>query len=92
MNGRFTDFKAFPNGLWVCGGGFGTKILKVSGPQHAADLRLIVNNLVLVPYNQNPDYVGRSTILDTVKERLGYSKSLAARQSRVSLFGLGGVG
>ncbi|EFQ27410.1 hypothetical protein CGRA01v4_04490 [Colletotrichum graminicola] len=46
----------------------------------------------LVPYNQNPDYIGRLETLDTIKETLGYGKSQTTRYSRVSLFGLGGVG
>ncbi|KZL81639.1 hypothetical protein CI238_05136 [Colletotrichum incanum] len=48
----------------------------------------------LVPYNQNTDFVGRSTILDQVKARfnLTQSRTEVVRQSRVSLFGLGGVG
>ncbi|KAK1962871.1 hypothetical protein LY78DRAFT_642439 [Colletotrichum sublineola] len=50
------------------------------------------NTNFLVPYNQNPDYVGRLEILDTIKETLGYGKSLDMRHSRLSLFGLGGVG
>ncbi|KAK2055584.1 hypothetical protein LY76DRAFT_628220 [Colletotrichum caudatum] len=46
----------------------------------------------LVPYNQNPDYIGRLEILDTIKATLGYGERQAAQHSRVSLFGLGGVG
>lgn len=53
---------------------------------------LVLTNLVLIPYNRNPDYIGRSLILETIREIFGYSKSEAARQPRVSLFGLGGVG
>lgn len=52
----------------------------------------VLNELVLVPYNRNPDYVGRSSILETIRQRFGYSESEAARQPRVSLFGLGRVG
>ncbi|KAK2035422.1 hypothetical protein LX32DRAFT_606668 [Colletotrichum zoysiae] len=50
------------------------------------------NTKFLVPYNQNPDYIGRLKILNTIKETLGYGERQAAQHSRVSLFGLGGVG
>ncbi|KAK1569875.1 P-loop containing nucleoside triphosphate hydrolase protein [Colletotrichum navitas] len=46
----------------------------------------------LVPYNQNPDYIGRLETLDTIKDTLGYGKNQTTQYSRVSLFGLGGVG
>ncbi|KAJ0108861.1 hypothetical protein J7T55_011355 [Diaporthe amygdali] len=42
--------------------------------------------------NSTKYYIGRSLILEKIKEQFGYSKSQAARQPRVSLFGLGGIG
>ncbi|KAK3358679.1 hypothetical protein B0T25DRAFT_72891 [Lasiosphaeria hispida] len=48
----------------------------------------------LVPFTDNPDFVGRTSILDEMKQQLGHSqKSVTHRaRPRVSLFGLGGVG
>ncbi|KAK3332561.1 hypothetical protein B0T19DRAFT_415984 [Cercophora scortea] len=52
--------------------------------------------IVLVPYPGNPDFVGRTDILDRLKDHLGHLQSETAtkikRQSRVAVYGLGGVG
>jgi hypothetical protein len=54
------------------------------------------SNLVLVPYKQNPDFVGRSDILDKIKLQFGLGQKpehdLSQPRRRVSLYGLGGVG
>lgn len=51
-------------------------------------------NLVLVPYNKNPDFVGRAGVLTELKEQLGFGQRPGGvgSRSRVSLYGLGGVG
>ncbi|GKT52310.1 uncharacterized protein ColSpa_12491 [Colletotrichum spaethianum] len=49
----------------------------------------------LVPYNQNVDFIGRSEILDHVRQLFGHKQPQqpAARpRSRVALHGLGGIG
>ncbi|KAL6406794.1 Protein SERAC1 [Ilyonectria robusta] len=48
----------------------------------------------LVPYNQNEDFVGRSEILRDLEERLsiGQPQRAVKLRSRISLYGLGGVG
>ncbi|PHH75427.1 hypothetical protein CDD80_2380 [Ophiocordyceps camponoti-rufipedis] len=48
----------------------------------------------IVPYNKNPDFVGRSNILDDVKKLMGFGQRPGAGEprSRVALHGLGGVG
>ncbi|KAH7013689.1 hypothetical protein EDB80DRAFT_863617 [Ilyonectria destructans] len=47
----------------------------------------------LVPYNPNPDFVGRSKILHVLKQQLGLGQPLgSATRTRVALHGLGGVG
>ncbi|KAI9148693.1 Kinesin light chain [Paramyrothecium foliicola] len=47
----------------------------------------------IVPYPINPDFVGRSSILQQLKDKLGHAQQThATSYSRVSLFGLGGVG
>ncbi|KAH7108962.1 P-loop containing nucleoside triphosphate hydrolase protein [Dactylonectria macrodidyma] len=52
------------------------------------------NAKFLVPYNQNPDFVGRSGILEDLERQLGCGQRQGAvkSRSRVSLYGLGGVG
>jgi hypothetical protein len=49
---------------------------------------------VIVPYIANPDFVGRTRTLDQVKQQLGYGQhqTTIKPQSRVVLYGLGGVG
>ena len=58
-----------------------------------ADLICTLIQLVLVP-DSNPDFVGRSDILEDVKSHLG--PNLHGRgttsQARLALFGLGGIG
>lgn len=76
----------------ACEVGFGTTTRSVCNKSQARAFDLVLNKLVLVPYSRNPDYVARSFILETIKERFGYRKNETARQFRVSLFGLGGVG
>lgn len=50
----------------------------------------------LVPHRQNPDFVGRSDILDEIKLQFGLSQQQEHEPSqprrRISLYGLGGVG
>ncbi|KAL7931190.1 hypothetical protein V8C35DRAFT_323889 [Trichoderma chlorosporum] len=47
----------------------------------------------LVPYTSNPDFVGRSKILETLKDQLGHThQSSSTSQARASLYGLGGTG
>ncbi|CAI0644717.1 unnamed protein product [Colletotrichum noveboracense] len=50
----------------------------------------------IVPYNENPDFVGRSEILERVKDLFGHSDTYhrpgSKPRSRVALHGLGGVG
>ncbi len=50
--------------------------------------------IVMVPYTSNPDFVGRETILETLKHRLGpsHASNTLRSQMRAALFGLGGVG
>ncbi|KAF5506502.1 hypothetical protein CGCS363_v005343 [Colletotrichum siamense] len=50
----------------------------------------------IVPYNENPDFVGRSEVLERVKDLFGHSDTYhrpgRKPRSRVALHGLGGVG
>ncbi|WYZ37727.1 hypothetical protein EsH8_II_001233 [Colletotrichum jinshuiense] len=48
----------------------------------------------LVPYNENPDFIGRSEILDQLKQQFGHDQqqTLTKRRSRIALYGLGGIG
>lgn len=48
----------------------------------------------LIPYTSNPDFVGRSDILESLKDQLGHSESIPRNKAhlRASLCGLGGVG
>ena len=49
--------------------------------------------IVLVPYPSNPDFVGRSSVLEQLKEQLGPAEvTSSTAQARVSLYGLGGIG
>jgi len=49
--------------------------------------------LVLVPYNCNSDFVGRSGILKSLEQQLGHGRSQGAKpRPRVALHGLGGIG
>jgi hypothetical protein len=50
---------------------------------------LIFLAIVMVPYTNNPHFVGREDILDQLKARLGDDQE---HQKRVALWGLGGVG
>ncbi|KAK0729439.1 hypothetical protein B0H67DRAFT_479222 [Lasiosphaeris hirsuta] len=54
---------------------------------------LIKRPLVLVPYDYNPDFVGRSEILKNLKQQLGYGRrqGAATPRPRVALHGLGGT-
>jgi hypothetical protein len=48
---------------------------------------------VIVPYPNNPDFIGRQDILLQLKEHLGHSlQKTTSSYLRASLFGLGGVG
>ena len=48
---------------------------------------------VLVP-DRNPDFIGRSDILEKIKSQLGPNlhESGTTSQARLALFGLGGIG
>ncbi|KAH7309524.1 P-loop containing nucleoside triphosphate hydrolase protein, partial [Stachybotrys elegans] len=47
----------------------------------------------IVPYPSNPDFVGRSKILQQLKDNLGHTQETSGTsQPRVSVFGLGGIG
>ncbi|KAK3292166.1 uncharacterized protein B0H64DRAFT_364874 [Chaetomium fimeti] len=48
----------------------------------------------LVPYTSNPDFVGRSEILERLKSQLGHGQPLAGGTSQpiACLYGLGGIG
>ncbi|KEY74844.1 hypothetical protein S7711_09938 [Stachybotrys chartarum IBT 7711] len=47
----------------------------------------------VVPYPNNPDFIGCSDILQQLKDKLGHEPGTSeASVSRVSLFGLGGIG
>ncbi|KXX83370.1 Kinesin light chain [Madurella mycetomatis] len=48
----------------------------------------------IVPYASNPDFIGRSEILEQLKRELGHGQSptRSTSQPRVSLCGLGGIG
>ncbi|KAK1765234.1 hypothetical protein QBC33DRAFT_495970 [Phialemonium atrogriseum] len=47
----------------------------------------------LVPYPSNPEFVGRSRVLEQLKEQLGPAEVMSrTAQARVSLYGLGGIG
>lgn len=50
--------------------------------------------IVLVPYNENPDFVGRSDILEDLMQQFGYKQLQGSfkPRSRVSICGLGGIG
>jgi len=50
--------------------------------------------VVVIPYASNADFVGRSIIIEKLKEMLGPSHSCknATHHVRVALYGLGGVG
>ncbi|PTB40369.1 hypothetical protein M441DRAFT_459641 [Trichoderma asperellum CBS 433.97] len=46
-----------------------------------------------VPYTSNPDFVGRSEILEILKDQLGHTRQASSTsQARASLYGLGGTG
>jgi hypothetical protein len=54
---------------------------------------LIIDWVVIVPYRRNPDFVGRHSILEQIKEQFGHGKHRSdSFRSRVALYGLGGVG
>lgn len=48
----------------------------------------------LIPYTSNPDFVGRSGIIESLKDQLGHSDAMPRNKAhlRASLCGLGGVG
>ncbi|RSM17674.1 hypothetical protein CDV31_003444 [Fusarium ambrosium] len=48
----------------------------------------------LIPYTINPDFVGRSEVIESLKDQLGHSEPAARNKAhlRASLCGLGGVG
>jgi hypothetical protein len=48
--------------------------------------------VVLVPYTCNPDFVGRSDILEKLKDQLGHRQPQSKWHLRAALYGLGGIG
>ncbi|KAI0543863.1 P-loop containing nucleoside triphosphate hydrolase protein [Xylaria curta] len=63
---------------------------EVSGPTSIGRSQDESRAHFLVPYSQNPYFVGRKEILDQLKRRLAYGETAA--QPRISLCGLGGTG
>ena len=62
--------------------------------KHGSDPQFVLTRIVLVPYTSNPDFVGRSGIVDQLKNQLGHLhvRSAGGPQPKISLYGLGGVG
>ncbi|KAI5460666.1 hypothetical protein BGZ63DRAFT_488681 [Mariannaea sp. PMI_226] len=56
--------------------------------------RIQARTKFLVPYNENPDFVGRCNILNTLKQQLGLGQPQGPTKSRtrVAVCGLGGIG
>ena len=58
----------------------------------------VANSLcsVIVPYSSNPDFIGRTEILEKLKVQLGHTDgehaSKRTSQGRAGLYGLGGIG
>ncbi|KAK0620758.1 hypothetical protein B0T14DRAFT_481818 [Immersiella caudata] len=50
------------------------------------------NAKFLVPYNRNPNFIGRAETLRDLKQHLGIGQRQAIVGSRVALYGLGGIG
>ncbi|KAK3896357.1 hypothetical protein C8A05DRAFT_20645, partial [Staphylotrichum tortipilum] len=48
--------------------------------------------VVLVPYTCNPDFVGRSDILEKLKDQLSHRQLQTRWHLRAALYGLGGIG
>ncbi|KAJ4289946.1 hypothetical protein N0V88_006744 [Collariella sp. IMI 366227] len=48
--------------------------------------------IFLVPYTCNPDFVGRSGILEKLKDQLGHKQRQSKWHLRAALYGLGGIG
>ncbi|KAH6637140.1 P-loop containing nucleoside triphosphate hydrolase protein [Chaetomium tenue] len=46
----------------------------------------------LVPYNPNPSFVERTSVLEDLKQQLGFGQGRETPGLRVALYGLGGVG
>ncbi|KAJ4326683.1 hypothetical protein N0V84_002909 [Fusarium piperis] len=48
----------------------------------------------LIPYTSNPDFVGRSEVIESLKDQLGHSDPMPRNKAhlRASLCGLGGIG
>ncbi|KAK4233072.1 hypothetical protein C8A03DRAFT_39245 [Achaetomium macrosporum] len=49
-------------------------------------------SMFLVPYTCNPDFVGRSDILEKLKDQLGHRQPQSKWHLRAALYGLGGIG
>jgi hypothetical protein len=50
-------------------------------------------SLDIIPYTKNPDFVGRSEILDWLTGQLKFTQETSGLvQTRVALYGLGGTG
>ncbi|WYZ43714.1 hypothetical protein EsH8_VII_000150 [Colletotrichum jinshuiense] len=60
------------------------------------DKRSDIQPWFLVPYNENPDFVGRSRVLETIRQFFGHGsgqhEAPAKPRTRVALQGLGGIG
>ncbi|GKT84617.1 kinesin light chain [Colletotrichum tofieldiae] len=60
------------------------------------DARVVENKILIVPYVENPDFVGRDIILDRIKQQFGHAQSqneaTLKPRTRLALQGLGGVG
>ncbi|PKK42694.1 hypothetical protein CI102_12274 [Trichoderma harzianum] len=76
--------------VWMRIGGLSRRAIR------ARDRLQTTTSKFLVPYKQNPDFVGRSDILDKIKLQFGLGQKpehdLSQPRRRVSLYGLGGVG
>jgi hypothetical protein len=57
--------------------------------RHTIAYPLISLTIVMVPYTNNPHFVGREEILDQLKARLVDNQE---HQNRIALWGLGGIG
>jgi len=64
----------------------------VSG--YSIDRLLALKETVIVPYTDNPQFIGRSEILEQLKRQLGHQKPRNNNHShfRIALYGLGGIG
>lgn len=53
----------------------------------------LIYSLGIIPYTKNPDFVGRSDILNWLAGQLKFTRETSGLvQTRVALYGLGGAG